>query len=344
MRVGLIGTGMVADMHVQAIEQTGGAVTLAGVCSRDAANARIFAARHGGLRCYNSSADMARDESLNFVILATPPNARAEIANQMSAARKPVLMEKPIERSYDAARQIVETFRAANVPLGVVLQHRARPAARQLMKLLAEDRLGQIAMVDVRIPWWRDQSYYDEPGRGTTERDGGGVLITQAIHTLDLMLQLAGPVTAVQALTHRTRLHRLEAEDFASAGLEFASGAVGSVMATTAAFPGASEEITLHCEKGAASLTASELRVAWRSGQNESFGAPSKTGAGANPMQFEADWHSDIISDFARCISGGLTPMATGRSALMVHGLIDAIQMSSKQRQRVIMTPEEIDV
>jgi len=343
MKVGLIGVGMVADMHLSAIAQTGGAVTLAGVYSRDPARRHAFTSRHAGLRCYGAITEMANDPDLDFVILATPPDARSDIAQQMAKAGKPVLMEKPIERTFSAAQNIVAGFQSVNVPLGVVLQHRARPAAKQLMDILSRGLLGRIALVEVRVPWWRDQSYYDTPGRGSFARDGGGVLITQAIHTADLMLQFAGSVRAVQAMAARTALHDLEAEDFATAGVEFVSGAVGSITATTAAFPGTTEEIVLHCDQGTAILTAAHLRLVWRTGQTETFGGDAKTGAGADPMAFSADWHSAIIADFADAIKSGREPLASGRSGLAVHRLIDAIQMSSRQQQRVTIDDEVLD-
>ena len=113
--------------------------------------------------------------------------------------------------------------------------------------MVAEERFGALEAVHLVVPWWRPQEgYYDQPGRGTLAQDGGGVLITQAIHSLDLMLSLCGEVSAVTAMAKTTRLHQMETEDFVSAGLEFANGAVGAVMATTASFPGGPESLTLN--------------------------------------------------------------------------------------------------
>src|SRR5690606_35038369 len=132
--------------------------------------------------------------------------------------------------------------------LGAVLQHRFRTSSRRLAALLRDGELGRIAAASCTIPWWRPQSYYDEPGRGTMARDGGGVLMTQAIHTLDLFRALVGGVERVAAVSVTTPLHRMETEDFVAATLLLAGGAPASLSATTAAYPGFSEQILLICE------------------------------------------------------------------------------------------------
>src|SRR5690606_22151086 len=156
-----------------------------------------------------------------------------------------ILMEKPIERTTEAAEAIVATCERQGVSLGIVFQHRFRAGSMRLRALVADGALGPIGCVRLAVPWWRPQTYYDEPGRGTLARDGGGGLISQAIHSIDLMLSLAGPVEEVQSVAGTTRLHRMETEDFVGAGLRFASGAFGSLIATTAAFPGEGEELVI---------------------------------------------------------------------------------------------------
>ncbi len=335
----LIGTGMVADMHVAAVSGTGGSVRLKGAFSRTLASAQAFADRHD-LFAYESVDAIAADAGVDFVLLATPPDARTDHVRVLVDTGKPILMEKPVERDLPRARTIVEMCEAADLPLGVLFQHRMRPAAKELARRLDDGMLGQIATVEVRVPWWRDQSYYDAPGRGTYDRDGGGVLITQAIHSLDLMLQLCGPVSAVQAMTGTSALHRLEAEDFASAAVTFEGGAAGALMASTTHFPGDSESISLNGTKGSATLSSNSLTICFHDGQTEVIGAPAATGGGADPMAFSSDWHRAVIEDFADALRQGRPPAISGRSALPVHALIDAIQLSSRNGTRV--TPERI--
>ena len=333
----LIGAGMVAGTHIAACRAAAPSVVLCGLMARRAERARALAAETGlaagpGFRVYDSVAEIAADPGVDFVIVATPPDARAALIAPLAAAGKPVLLEKPVGRDLAEAEALVAICEAAGVSLGVVFQHRMRRASQQAAALMASGAPGALALAEIRVPWWRGQGYYDEPGRGTYARDGGGVLITQAIHPLDLALSLTGPVTAVQAMTATTRLHRMEAEDFATAGLRFANGAVGSVMASTASFPGGAEAIHLHCEKASLALEGGMLRVRWRDGREESFGAEAGSGGTADP-------HKAVIEDFARAIVTGQPPAATGRAALEVHRLIDAIGWSARHGR--LWTAEE---
>jgi UDP-N-acetyl-2-amino-2-deoxyglucuronate dehydrogenase len=346
MQVVLIGLGMVADMQAAALRATGGNIRLAGIHTRTVERMQEFADRQDGRkpRLYTSLAEIADDPDIDFVIVATPPNARREIVECLADAGKGILLEKPIERTFSNARSLVEYCAAAGVNMGVILQHRMRPAAQQLHNILASGALGEIATVETNVPWWRPPSYYDVEGRGTYARDGGGVLITQGIHTLDLMLSFAGPVAQVQALTATSALHDMEGEDFASAGLVFKSGALGSVMATTASYPGRSEQIVLNCTKGTAVLNATTLSIHHRSGKVEKFGEVADTGGGSDPMAFTHEWHQLIIEDFADSMTIGGEPFVTGREALHVQALIDAIQMSSTKGRIVDVDRDIVNV
>ena len=334
---------MVARTHVQAIAATSDRLRLSGIYARDQARASQFASRvtadlGESPQVYNSLEAIAADDQVDFVILATPPNARMEICSVLAAAGKPVLMEKPVERGFQAAEKLVDLFESTKTPLGIVFQHRARESSQQLARLLSDGLLGAIAVIDIAVPWWREQSYYDEPGRGSYERDGGGVLISQAIHTLDLTLNLIGPVARVQAIARTTKLHTLEAEDYVCAGLDFTNGAVGSLVASTASFPGTAESIVLHCENASVRLESGRLLVHWRDGRVENFGESSGTGGGADPMAFTHAWHQSVIEDFADTVETGSTPLASGRDALKVHQLIDGLTASSRE-QRAIELP-----
>lgn len=331
----LIGVGMVADMHAKAIKATQGRVALAAVHARRREPAEAFASRHGVARVLESL-DHATDlNDIDFAILTTPPDARLALAQPLIDHGIPLLVEKPVARNLSEARELVELCDKARLPLGIVLQHRMRAAAQTLSEHLASGDLGTIASAELRVPWWRDQSYYDAPGRGSYARDGGGVLITQAIHSLDLLLQFCGPVAGVQAMTSTTPLHSLEAEDFAGALLQFQSGAIGSVMASVTHFPGGAEEIILNGTRGSARLSSDHLQIALHSGKNEEYGANAATGGGADPMAFSHAWHQAVIEDFADALQSRRDPTITGRSALAVHAVIDAINRSAKTGQRI---------
>ena len=332
MRAAMIGLGMVSHTYGGALRDSK-SVSLACVHARSPESRAAFLSAWPdlGATAADSVADIAASDA-DFVILTTPPNARAEIVDVLTKAGKPILMEKPVERTLEKATALVETCEDANVPLGIVLQHRSRPIVADLHRIMPA--LGDLRAVEVNVPWWRPQSYYDEPGRGTYSRDGGGVLISQAIHTLDLMLSLTGPVTDVIAMAATTGFHQMEAEDFVAAGLRFANGAVGQVFATTASFSGRGETISLHFQKGSAHLGAGVLRIDRQNGISETLGQSASSGAGADPMAFTSDWHRYVIEDFADALRRNHPPLVTGREALGVHRLIAALERSAQTGSR----------
>ncbi len=331
----LIGVGMVTSAYAAALKELRSWVALVGVLGRRAESAGAFLAEHGAglgsqVRARASVEDIAGDPDIAFVMLTTPPNARLQIVETLAAAGKHILMEKPVERTLDAAAKLRDICEAHGVQLGIMLQHRVRPSALRLQDIVAGGALGSLQTAEISVPWWRPQAYYEEPERGTYARDGGGVLISQAIHTLDLALQFTGPVATVTALTATSSAHEMEAEDFVSAGLTFANGAVGALLASTASYPGRAEEIILHFANASVRLQSSLLDVHWRDGRHDSLGASTATGAGADPMAFTSDWHRDMIVDFVDAIRDGREPRASVESALPVHAVIEAIERSGR--------------
>ena len=335
-RIGMavVGLGMAAKPHALALLDLADRIEVRGCYARSASSRAAFAESYG-LPVVDDLDVLAADPGVDALLLITPPDAREEIVARFAGAGKHVLSEKPLERTTPAAERIVDLCEAADVQLGVVFQHRFRATSEALAGLLAEGALGRIETVDARVPWWRDQSYYDVPGRGSYARDGGGVLISQAIHTLDLMLSLTGPVQEVQAMAATTGFHQMEAEDFVAGGMRFASGAVGSLMATTAEFPGSAETLILGCERATAELASGVLTLRWRDGRTERIGEEAGTGGGADPMAFPYDWHKALIADFADAVTTGRPPRVTGTDALRVHRLITALETSAREGRRV---------
>lgn len=332
--IAIVGAGMAAVPHAQALKSLDCQVLAVGVHSRGRERREALANRFD-LQPIERLETLLDDRSVDAVILATPPNQRQDLVARISAAGKHILSEKPLERTVSSAETIVSACRENGIGLGVVFQHRYRQASRKLIDMLAAGRLGAIRIARVDVPWWREQQYYDEPGRGTRARDGGGVLISQAIHTLDLLLCLAGPVRDVQALAFTTGFHRMETEDFAVAGLRFESGAVASVTATTAAWPGEAESIVLNCDHAKAILKSGVLQVQWRNGEAETHGDAAGTGSGSDPMAFPSDWHRDLISAFVDRVRTGRQPEVTGEDGLAVQRLIEAMIRSSNEGKRI---------
>ncbi|MEZ5935725.1 MAG: Gfo/Idh/MocA family oxidoreductase [Alphaproteobacteria bacterium] len=332
--VGVIGLGMASLPHGKSLAALADRIEVRGVFSPSAERRQAFAKRFD-MPAVERVEDILDDPGIDAVILLTPPNARVELVEALAARKKHILLEKPVERTTAAAAAVVQRCEQAGVKLGMVFQHRFRDASLALRKKLAAGDLGTIEAVQLAVPWWRPQSYYDEPGRGSYVRDGGGVLISQAIHSMDLMLSLTGPVKEVAAIAGTTGLHRMESEDFVGAGLRFENGALGSLTATTACYPGRPESITITGTKGTATLAGGELAIDFVDGSRQSVGENTGSGGGADPMDFPHDWHQRLIASFLDALDQDLEPSPNGREALQVHRLIDALQLSARERRHV---------
>lgn len=332
--VAIIGLGMAAGHHARSLLDLADRVEVRGCWSRSAARRAAFAAEFS-LPVVEDLDALIADPAVELAFLLTPPDARLDLVERLAVAGKHILMEKPLERTAAAAERIVATCERAGVVAAVMLQQRFRPASLRLAELVAAGALGELAVAQLTMPWWRPQSYYDEPGRGTLARDGGGVLITQAIHAIDLMLTLTGSVTEVAALAGTTRLHRMETEDFAVAGLRFANGALGGLIATTAAYPGAAERLILTGTAASAVLEGGALTVSRFDGTVERFGEAAPGGGGAQPMAFPYDWHRALITDLLDALDEDRPPRAAARSALPAHRLIEAILRTATAGSRL---------
>lgn len=336
-RIALIGLGMAVTPHAKGLfdlQRDGKAEVVAAFApssERRRAFSRVFP--------FPATEDLDRifaDRNIAAVGILTPPNTHLDLVRRCAAAGKHVLLEKPLEITTARAEELVAACRVAGVKLGIVLQHRFRPAAMRLAALLASGELGAIVGCSTSIRLWRPQSYYDEPGRGTLARDGGGVLLTQGIHTLDLMLSLAGPVAQVKSYVGTTPVHRMETEDMVVAAVRFENGALGTIDATTAAYPGFPERIELACETGSATLAGSSLTVAFQDGRRFDM-APDAApgGTGADPMAFPHDYHRAVMADFIEALEQDREPRVTGEEALKVHRLIDALIAAGRSREAV---------
>lgn len=327
--VAVIGTGPGSIPHFKSLRDLA-----------DRVEVRWVAARRGqslaSVTDYPVTTDIAAaiaDSAVGAILLLTPPSSHLAIARLAFAAGKHVLVEKPLEVSTDAARALVADGRAAGVRVGVVLQQRFREASVALRDLLAGVGLGDIQAASVQIPWWRPQAYYDEPGRGTVARDGGGVLLTQAIHALNFFQHLVGVRRVVAAQVRTTALHRMETEDYASALLETGNGAPASLIATTACFPGRPESIEIIGTLGTARLEGASLRVRFVDGTSRDHISTEGTGGGASIMDFPHDAHRAVLTDFITAIAEGRDPAVTGEDALATQELIDAILAAARLTQ-----------
>jgi UDP-N-acetyl-2-amino-2-deoxyglucuronate dehydrogenase len=334
-RIAIIGLGMAVTPHAKSLVDLRDRVEVAYAFSPSEARRRDFAAKYDFPQSGDLDAILA-DTSIGAVLILTPPNTHRDLVRRCAAAGKHILLEKPLEISTPRALELIAAAHDARVTLGVVLQHRFRPAGMKLTEIMRSGALGDIVGCSTSIKLWRPQSYYDQPGRGTKARDGGGVLLTQGIHTLDLMLSLAGDVEEVCGYATTTRVHRMETEDLVCAAARFANGAFGTIEATTAAFPGFPERIELVGTRGTAMLAGTELNVQFHDGKTVEM-APDKSagGTGADPMAFPHDYHRAVLADFLDAIEQNRAPKVSGEEALRVHRLIDALLASGESGKAV---------
>jgi predicted dehydrogenase len=334
--IGFVGAGLAVKPHAIAVQElaAAGRVRFAGAwCRTDAHRARFES--DYGLPAAPSLEALLGDDRVGAIVVLTPPRTHAEIAVRCARAGKHVLLEKPVDVDLPAARALVDAVEAAGVRLGVVLQQRFRPGAMHLREVLRDGGLGELLSVSCAIRWWRSAEYFAVPGRGTMARDGGGVLLTQAIHTLDTLLDLVGPARSVYAASRTSGLRAIDTEDIVAATVTFACGAIGAVDATTVAYPGYPERIDIAGTRGSASLQGERLELRRHGEPSVVVEGSLAGGGGADPMAFDHAPHRRLIEAFIGALEAGCEPACSGRSALHVHALIDALLASSRTGQAV---------
>lgn len=335
IRLGVVGLGMAAAPHAQSLLDLRGRVEVAGVFSPSPDRRRAFTERYGFPEAESLDAILS-DPSVDGLIVLTPPSTHLEIVRAAAAAGKHILLEKPLEITLKRSEALVEAAEKAGVRLAVVLQNRFRRTILQVGDMVRDGQLGELVSVSLRLSNWRPQSYYDEPGRGTLARDGGGVLLTQGIHALDQMIALTGLPEEVSGYVATSPIHRMETEDVAHAALRFANGAIGAVSATTAAYPGFPDSIEILYSRASVQLSSTGGEIRFLEGAEQSIKDDGQgSGTGASPMAFTHHHHRAALADFVDAVTGDREPKISGREALKVHRLIDAITRSSESGARV---------
>ena len=334
---GIIGTGMIARFHAAAVSEIRGA-KLVGCFNPTEAKAQEFAAKHGGA-AHTTLDSLLADPAVDIVTVCSPSGAHLEPAVAAARAGKHVLVEKPLEVTLARCDKLIAACDAAGVQLGTIFPSRYHPAARTLKAAVDAGRFGTISLADAYVKWFRTQQYYDSGAwRGTWKLDGGGALMNQAIHTVDLLLWLMGPVAEVSAYTATRSHERIEVEDVAVATLRFASGALGVIEATTGAYPGSLKKIEVAGDGGMAILEEEDL-VKWQfakpNKKDEKIAAEmagrTKTGGGAgDPAAIGHVAHRELFKDFLASIKSGQPSSIDGREGRRSVELILAIYKSAK--------------
>jgi len=329
LKVGLIGTAAVAHKHAQAYKKLGFELV---VCSnRNEERGRKFAEQYGAEFVVGFE-QVCEDPRIDCVDLCTFPEFRLEPLTLAARAGKHFLVQKPIAVNLDVARRMIHVAENAGITLGVVSQHRFDKSSQFLMRALREQRLGRILQCDCYLKWFRSQEYYGRPEKGSWKTEGGGVLINQAIHPIDLIRWFAGPVKSVFGMWQLAATHRIESEDVVSAVLQYESGATGVIQASTAVLPGYPERIEIHGTKGTAVVTGDRLSVwdvAADTGEKPELENIAKSGA-SDPLAISLESFELQFQDFADSIREGREPLVSGKAAFDALAIVEAVYRSCR--------------
>ncbi|GMW00182.1 MAG: dehydrogenase [Candidatus Hydrogenedentota bacterium] len=335
---GLIGCGNIGPIHALAISEIPSAKLVA-VSDVVPKNAEALAGKYGA-DVYSDYKEMIQRPDLHAVSLCVPSGMRAEIAEVCAKAGKHILSEKPLEVSTDRIDRILAAVDEANVLLGCIFQYRFADGPREIQRALNSGRFGKLVLGDAYIKWYRSQEYYNSGAwRGTRKLDGGGCLMNQGIHQIDLLLWYFGPVKRVTAQTALVGHEGLEVEDLACAMLQFENGAMGCIEGSTAIWPGHPARVEIHGTEGSVVLEDGEI-VSWKF-KNElpedkaivdRLNQGSATGSGAaDPLaNLKHEAHRRQIEDFALAIRDGREPAIVGREGRRAVELIEAIYRSAE--------------
>ena len=339
MRVGIIGTGAIARKHAQAYRNIG--YTVAACTNRDVDRGRAFA-EAAGAEYVSTPEILCTRKDIDFVDVCTFPAYRLAAVELCARSRKHILVQKPMAVELEPARRMVERARAAGINLGVVSQHRFDDSTLFLKGALDRDRLGRILQADAYVKWFRAHAYYARPGKGTWAVEGGGALISQAIHQVDLLLHLFGPVDEVSGYWQRGTAHVIESEDVLCSILRYRSGATGVIQASTAFWPGYPERLEVHGTKGTAIVTGDQL-TSWDVKEDQGDPAPlgSRAASGASdPMAISLAPFERQFLEFGESCRTGRSPSCSGREGFQALQLVRAIYTSCDERRPVRIEPE----
>lgn len=339
---GMIGCGMISRFHHRALQDVRGAKLVA-CCDRNPESAKRLA-DEVGIEPYATLAEMLADPAVDAVSIGTPSGAHMEPAVEAAKAGKHVIVEKPLEITLKRCDKVIAACEKNGVKLATIFPSRFHDAPKKLKKAIDAGRFGRVTLGDAYIKWFRSQEYYDSGAwRGTWKLDGGGALMNQAIHTVDLLQWLMGDVTEISALTDTLAHERIEVEDVAVATLRFASGALGVIEATTAAYPGYLKRVEVHGSTGSASIEEEDIK-SWDFAKSRASDkaiheamAKRKSGGGgaSDPSAIGHHGHAMQFADFVKAIKNDGTPAVDGHEGRKAVEIILAIYKSSQSGKPV---------
>jgi len=348
LRFGIVGCGVIGPVHAEAIASLPDA-QLVSVVDLNPEKAQKLASQYGATP-YTHLQHMLDSERVDVVIICTPSGLHGELACQVMRSGRHVIVEKPVEITREEIDEMLRVQQETGVKLAVISQHRFDPASRHVHDLVEEKAFGRLVLGNAIVPWWRSQEYYDSGDwRGTWKLDGGGVLMNQSIHSIDLLQWLMGPVKSVFGFTG-TLAHRMETEDVAVAVLRFANGALGTIAATTSAYPGVTTRIEIFGDKGSAVIENDSLSylhlarddkesiMAYGVAPQERKKADDTGSTLQNPAALSAESHALQIANMIRAIREDGTPLVDGYAARHPVEIILSIYESARIHNEVTVS------
>ncbi len=340
----IVGCGMIARFHAKALAEVPEA-RLVALISRKEANARTLADSLG-LSCDISTDLFAvlNRKDVDVVIVTTPSGAHMEPAVAAARAGKHVVVEKPLEISLERCDRIIDACRTNGVQLCTIFPSRFGDANLALKRAVVEGRFGRLTLGETTCKWWRPQSYYDEGGwKGTQALDGGGALMNQAIHNVDLLCWMMGPVTHISGFTATLAHERIEVEDTAVACLRFANGALGVIQATTSVHPGLPKTIAVHGDHGSVVIEQDDI-LRWELTPSTDLDEQVRhrfaqktgvSGGSSNPAAISHEGHARQLRDFVEAIQLKRPPLVDGAEGRKAVEVILAIYRAAASGQTV---------
>jgi UDP-N-acetyl-2-amino-2-deoxyglucuronate dehydrogenase len=336
LRVGIIGTGAISNLHAKVYKNIGYEV----VCCTDIfEEAGKKFADQNNCEFVKTYLEVCSHPKVDYVDVCTFPNFRIEPVEACAASGKHIQVQKPIATNLATARRMIDVAHKAGIILGVVSQHRFDDSTIFLTKALKDGRLGKILQADAYVKWYRTPEYYSRPIKGSWEVEGGGALINQAVHQVDVLLYLVGPVKELFGYWQLGAMHKIQSEDVVTAMLRYANGAQGVIQASTAFWPGYSERIELHGTKGTAILTGDKLTT-WDVRDDSGEPAPveslSKSGA-SDPMAIPLTPIERQFQDFGNAIAAGKPPLISGEEGYRALEVVLSVYKSCREGQKVAL-------
>lgn len=328
--IGILGAGNISETHARAAREIEG-VQIGAVCGFNVEKAQRLAERYGGV-AYHELESFLAHRPLDVILIGSPSGVHAEQGTAAAERSLHILVEKPIDVTTERADALIAACQSAGVKLGVFFQDRVASGVGELKNLLVTEQLGRPFLVSARVRWYRPSDYYDaSKWRGTRRLDGGGALINQGIHTVDLLLFLLGDIKRVFA-RKQTALHDIEVEDTIVATLEFANGVIGTLEATTAAFPGYSRVVEVSGTEGTAIIRHDELISVdlRRPYVRENDDRANANLSASSPVVSDVSGHRKILEDFLAAIKENRRPLCDGPEGRRSVEVVQAIYQSAE--------------